>query len=605
MIPLEEDAIVGTLTKLIRAVWPLMLSLGLAACGSDDKKADATNTCTGADCKPGTGFVTKVKDGKIVVDLTGVEAGAQFVMMPYLLGKVEGAAATDTAQKFTFTAKSGTGAGLKLWEAPQARAAQDDTQKAWAIDHDQRTLLNRFDAQKGLEQGADFWTLARSIDVRSGRAGQASLIGSKVARASAETFFQHAATARHSRRSLAAATTAGCPTTTLTVPAEDLTADTVTISNSMTVVEGTDYCIVYVDTPVTESDKTAIEATVKAVMATNKNTIYKNQLLPAASFTFKPIIAVIDFTGAHWPNDAADLQVAGVYLSAMAEEVKQPMLYMASDFGSMPKFKGQEPQTLKNLWHSTVAHEMQHAIMDYFRKRVNSPRNLETPAIDEGIAHFMEDAWGYGSENFDGFPKKFLETWTFGNTPFLSNTDTSSSSRGAAQTLFFYLASQKGGVTFTSGRMSGGDGLDFIASVVTNTSGTGAQGVAAKAAGDWTETMGNYLGSLILDGAVTTDLQAQYKTQGPVTTVTDLNGNEGKTFGMHFNNFGGLTTATAGIQDDAKLGAAALSVELTYYQSKPILYTVAGDAANVTFTLPEGTAADDLSTAAVSAVRVK
>ncbi len=589
-----------TLSKLVRAAWPLLLSLGLGACGGDDKKDDAKG-CTGEDCKPGSGFNTKAKDGKVVLDFTGVEAGAQFVLMPYLLGNVEGGALTGP--KYTFTATAGTGAGLRL--AEPTLFADDPAQMALAMDHDRRTLANRFDPAKGLDQGEDFWAIARALDRRAA-VGASFLAGTAAVTAdSTEGRYRRAAQkggARSLRSPLALTTDGGCPTGKLVIPDDDLAADTVAMPAAA--IDGGDYCLVFIDAPVTESDKAAIEATVKTVVKSYKETIYKNAMVPAGGFTFKPVVAIIDFTNTdHWPGNK-DFKLAGAFIGKMAKEAKQPMLYMMSDFSKLPSPPGGSDAALaKKLWHSTVAHEMQHAIMDYFRNYVNSPVNPENTAVDEGIAHFMEDAWGYGEENFEGFAKKFLSTFAFGTATFLNAGSGEPQDRGAAQALMFYLSSQKGGVKFDGGKMAGGGGLDFITSVVTNPTGKGAQGLAAKAGGDWSETLGNHLGALILDGlTVDGGVQGKYATQGPVKEVTDLNGNAGKTFGMRFNDFGGVTEAKNFIDD--KMGATA-TAEVTYYQTKPILYTVAGDDAKVTFTLPDGTSAEDSGSAAVSAVRVK
>ena len=112
---------------------------------------------------------------------------------------------------------------------------------------------------------------------------------------------------------------------------------------------------------------------------------------------------------------------------------------------------------------------------------------------------------------------------------------------------------------------------------------------------DWVETIGNFFGALILDGTDVEDVADKYRAQDPVRTVTDLTGNTGKTFGMHFNGFATLPKE--------RTFDASLPVETEgspYYATQPLLYVVSDPDAHLKLSLPEAP-----PNAAAAVVRIK
>ncbi len=601
------------LGQKVKALWPVVLCFGLVSCGDEEKSGDddddddSGDECT-ADCT-GKGTVTKAVAGKVTVTFPDAEVGAQYVLMPYVLGDlaIEG---SDGNTKFTFAVskakKAATapkeGAGL-IDLSPQFAAAQKPM-TASERDHNLRTLLNRYDPSKGTDQGAEFWAIAKAVD--------ASGAGLKLhGGPSIEGFYRNTPKAVAKAKHSLPLTAGECPVANVVSPDPDMEAGDALkfapLDFATPAVDGTDFCLVYVDEPKTEADKTKIQATVKAVVDGYKKTIYKDDFTGATGYTFKPVIAIIDFANPNrWPTDVAALKVAGVFLGAASSEAKVPMLYMAADFATVG---GPADAALANkLWHSTIAHEMQHAISNWYHVRKTAGVE-ETVAVDEGIAHFFEDVWGYGAENFEGYPKKFLDVFSFGTSSFLNAANGGAAeSRGSSQMLMFYLASQKGGVTFgADGRASGGAGLDLITSIVKNSASAGPKGIASSLGADlgaWTEKVGDFLGAVVLDGGTVPGISAKYKTQGRTAGVTDLNGTAGKKYGMTFNGaYGAAAEQTIDhvkeITENAKLDGVT-SVEVEHYMTKPLLYTVTDPDENVIFALPA-----DVPGAAVSAVRVK
>ncbi len=538
---------------MIRKVLPLVLlsAFALTGCGDDDKKKDD-------------------------------DATSEYVVMPFVLGDtatING----GTADTFTFKLDTSGGAASSgaayMLNASEAPAAIHMTPEQY--DHQLRLLLNRYDPALGLDQGAWFWKSARRLDAYkqmvAGR-GPMQLFANGSDVGPVETFFQKAVTRPVPTSNKAMPLTAAtCPTDELQVsgPAADVTdGDAVAIPAGKTV-DGGDYCLVFIDDPVTAGTAAQVEATVKAAIARYKTVIYKDTFAPIGDYTFKPIIAVIDFGDASkWP---ADVQISGAFISSIATILKQPILYMASDFKKLEKNKDTpeadyDKALNTRLWHSTIAHELQHAFMDYYKVRKAGLKG-EVPIYDEGIAHYMQDLFGYGAENFEGFQKLFLAAWSDkdgGAQPFLHASDDTDFLRGAAHTFFYYLVSQKGGIEFANGAPTGGGGLDFVASLV-KSSKIGAANLAEVYGGTWTDAVAGFYGALVLDGAKLNEgitAEAVHKVQEP-ETMTDLQGNADKKYGMHFNGFSGVTDSRA---YELKLETTP-QFDGTFYASSPILYT--------------------------------
>lgn len=543
---------------LIRKIWPLAVfsALALTACG-DDKKEDSD------------------------------DENSQYVVMPFVLGdtaKIDGGSETTFSISRSDDVATPT-AGLRSTRAHFDALYMDER----AADHDARFLLNRFDSKKGLEQGDAFWRTVYRLDryyqMKSGRdamqlfAGEGAGPTEAAYRANAER-----AAAKAGLNSFAM-TAAACPADgdEIEVPeANGAFGDGETRGVEIPAggaEDATDFCLVYVDEPTTAGGKPAVKATVKTVMDRFKTVIYKDAFAPVGDYTFKPIVVVIDFgDGEKWPQ-LDPFQIAGAFIKDIGNNnYNQPVLFMASDNKKLKKNKDVpdaefDKANATKVWHGTVAHEMQHAVVDYFKGH-KADLGGEIAAIDEGLAHVIEDLFGYGQENFGGFAKPFLLAWANkdgGGYPILTAGEVTATDRGASQVFWYYLMSQKGGVTISGGAPASGGGLDFIAAVVKS----GKRGVANLAeayGGVWTDAVSGFYGALVLDGTKVEEgftVDAKHKVQD-TQTVTDLNGNTDKRFGMHYNGFEGLPdTRTYELTTESTRKLE----DVTYYQTMPLLYT--------------------------------
>jgi hypothetical protein len=599
------------MTSLCRWVGAFGLSIALAqgmvACGDDsaDKKDEETEDDGAGECEGGAescaghGWVTPATGASAEIDFKDAEAGAEFIVMPFATGDtatVEGA----TAETFdvTLEAVKAAGSGLKFAMARQNELALTDAAYDWqALDADRRHLANRFRRELGEAQTPGFWETARRID-RALTKGQNNLVADAGPGPVESGYRRALAVQRAAPARLTKTTAVTCPSAgdEVTVPTATLEPNDVAVKDGS---DETDFCYVVVSDPVTESDAAAIKATVKEVLRRFKSaSFYNDSFAPAGDVTFKPMIVIVDFSDENvWPSAEAQsgLQGAGFYLGQLVGDTGAPMLYMAADFSKVAGGPTAGDATSKPIWHGTIAHEMQHAAIDYYRGRQG--KKPETGALDESIAHFFEDLFGYGSERFS-FPTEFLSLFASGIQPFMHAADSAKAERGAGQALLYYLGSKKGGFEKDAdGHITGGGGLQYIIDVVKNSTQAGTVNLAAKFGGEWVETMGNYLGALVLDGTAIEGVEQKYKVQDPIDGVKDLQGTATKKFGMHYNGFGGLADRLA----EYEAVAASPKIEgISFYQTKPIKVTLgaAGEKLKVTWSAEQ-------KGAAVSVVRIK
>jgi hypothetical protein len=578
-------------------------TLGITACG-DKKKDDESGN--GESCTENCVGEVKVflQSGQnVTAKFTTAEEGAEYVVMPYVLGSSADVLGSS-AEKVSFDVAQGEGEATKfrIWKA--AKRQDGGAMDAKLFDHAQRTMYRRFDRSKGMNQEPGFWKAVDALD----RVAAVSFAGDSVpvTRGFRKAFETSINSPKKAVRTGALnLTTAGeCPATNGKVQVPNPELDDVEDVGVIDAVSDAEFCIAYVSEPVTESDKDAIKASVTAVVDRYKNVIYKDELKSTSAFTFKPLFVIADFSDEDaWPPKAEDqLQVAGVVLDFANAALKRPVIYMAADFsklGSLPT--GTEAATATKVWHGTLAHETQHAIMDYFKKYVGTAADGDTVAVDEGIAHFMEDVFGYGEENFSGYAGAFLSTWNDGITPVLNGTlevVRSNTDRGASQALMYYLASMKGGVFFTDGVVSGGGGLDFIRNVVKSKK-KGPANLQENFGGTWAETIGNYMGALVLDGTAIENIADVNDAQDPVADVHDLNGGTNKTFGMSYNKYLDVEDRSGSYvvpEDVTKVE------DLLFYQTMPMLFKVSDPSVTYIFTT-SGSAA--ITNTAVAVVRIK
>lgn len=605
----------------------------LAACGRAPTTASGP-TCVGLCVGDGVTLATDT-GGSLAIDFAKYGTG-DFILLPFSLGNYNTVDGGNT-ESFLFTlngaqAKSNT--STSSTKKNTLRFTDADLQSAEhlnVIDHQQRTILNRYD-RHAARQEEGFWSLVAGLEAEGNvPLGLAQTFGSQfptndspkpIAHMLASGITAPKALSQSQSKNLTAGS--GCPS--LFYVPRGATGGSCSASSdqsyslaSVDSYDGGDFCIAYTSAlPAYAPSQSDIKTAVASIISSYKNTIYKDSLADVTNFSFKPLIVITDFSdGSKWPSltDGCGssnrvYQVSGAFLRSQSSTLSRPVLYMASDIkkvkpdGSTDR-SSLSDSTAKALFYSALSHEMQHAIMYYYKVKKNGG-SIDTAAIDEGLAHLMEDVFGYGDENFDSYAKAFLTLLPDGIEPFLlgkaldSELNTRNQARGAAQTLLYYLMSQRGGVSFTNGKISGGDGLDFIRTLVTSTS-TGTANLRTVFGEDWVTTVGNYLGALALYGTDVTDVVGKYTAQSPVT-MTDLGGVTTKSFGMKYNGYKGLPDRLSGASSYAKSSNSDLKdpgTEVSYYQTLPILHTVTDSTYQAVFSFAQ---ADH---SAVTLVRIK
>jgi len=590
--------------SVLKVVAMAALSTAAISCGDDEKKGDDAVQCDVPNEATSGGFVTKFSGDSATIAFPDAAVGNEYVVMPYALGKLADVRGDDGSTMFNFTVSAAKGDVLGILPIRSEKFAikgfAGDSVNAPmspnALEHAKRSIINRFDSRKVGGQGEDFWQQVRRVD-----AADRIMPGVNASTESLEAMLRKREfkALTESRSVKKFSFLAGeCPSGVLSIPllsgngngVDDIDID------SATIVDGGDFCLVIVDQP-TATTAEEIQAIATDLIKTYKTTVYANDFAPKDGITFKPVIAVIDFNNAEkWP--AALKTLLGVFAAEPSAEEGKPILYMPTTIAGLT-----DAALIKKTWYATLAHEMQHANMNYFRKYANTSKVNEIPALDEGLAHYFEDFFGFGDIGFKDFAGTHLSQW-YNDFAFIVDGEAgdSNSGRGAAQNLWYYLASQKGGVTFTDGTPSGGGGVEFIRKVVTDSTVNGPNGLAKAFSGDWTETVGNFFGALAVDGSSTCGLASRYKTQGPDDTAKDLLGNAA-TYGYRFNGNSSITNKDRIWDADRQLTALPKVIEdVPYYAPATFVYKVVDVTAELKITRTAGSAVENM---AVSVVKIK
>jgi hypothetical protein len=583
----------------------LVSLLTVVGCG-DDKDGDSTDktACDTPNEAESQGKVTKFSGTSATVAFPEATAGSEYVVMPYVLGNLKSVKGADDSKTFNFTVEAAKGNVLGIQPLNQEKFAIKGFagQKPAALmtdadlEHAKRMVLNRFNPRLPERQSESFWQLVRRIDtaerqrlglVEAGRSLEEML------RARERAVRTGSAQAKALGAGEGLTLTAGeCPSDEIPLLAENgQVASGLDISGA-TVVDATDFCIVLVDQP-TNTTSDEIKTVFTELLKTYKTTVYGNDFAAKSGMTFKPVVAVLDFNDTDkWPAKLKEL--LGVFSADASADAEMPMLYMPKTITLA------DAAAAKNTWYATLAHELQHANMDYFRTYASSTKVAEIPELDEGLAHYFEDFFGFGAIGFKDFAGLFLDKW-YNELPAIAAGEDGDEKdkRGAGQSLWHYLASQKGGVTFTDGKPTGGDGVSFIRSAVTNSAMSGPEGLATAFGGDWTTTIGNFFGALAIDGSSVCGISSRYKTQTPVEDAKDLLGATA-TFGFNFN--GSYDTKKDRVWDsDRQLTALPRTIEdVPYYAPAPFIYKVVDETAELKIIISQ---ADE--NAAVSVVKIK
>ena len=548
----------------------------LNACGEPETTQE--NNPKSDDAFTAQGSVHKMTGTTKTLTFEDGEAGAQYFVMPYALGSTSSVNGGSSSDNIIFSIKSQS-ASLSLIEpsTPMESSFYQDVMTERAFDYALRFLLNRFNPKN-----PESWQLARHLEqvtVTDGPYQNFWLAGgSKNIVKGLKNLTKNMAQSKKQQKN-PQFLNANCPSSdNLASFGDDMDSDEVVLQE-----DSTSYCLYvhYENGLISETKLATIKTSIETTLSNYKK-IYSDSFSNTnGAYKFQPLVIVIPYgDDSYWPTSTGP-KVSAAFVESTSVTHARPTLYVAAD---QSKVGSETNKTkLNELFHSSIAHEMQHAILHYYRYTQNL--SLDEPQFDEGIAHFMEDLMGYGEVNFSAYPGSFLNAFAVGlNSAFPSFSGTGTEiQRGAAHVLFYYLVSQKGGVSFTDGLPDAGGGLDFIKSFVQGAS-TNMQGLSAAYGSDWHTTIGNFFGALAVDGSFTVIEGDKYKVQSPKAGIKNTIGSDGKTYGMRYHRHGGVADLSQQLENFDKASSTEQDLELLYYHTKPILVTLndTTDTINVT-----------------------
>ncbi len=154
--------------------------------------------------------------------------------------------------------------------------------------------------------------------------------------------------------------------------------------------------------------------------------------------------------------------------------------------------------------YAILAHEFQH-LLNYSSKVYKAKQNsgqgaLEALWLDEGQAHFAEDACGYGGENVTLLNQEVFAN--FSETAMMTTSKDTLTMRGLAMTYVRYLFEQKGGVTYEAGGgIKDAGGAAFLQALHTSEKqGTAEISALAAPFTDYKNAFDNWVAAVSLDG---------------------------------------------------------------------------------------------------------
>ncbi len=552
---------------LTSIVAPLLFAGFVASCGATnggDGNGECSSSCVG------DGSIQRASTKTIGIDLENLSKETQYLIAPFILGKfdeINGRSSTERRKRISASVLK-TSAGQEVDQASQsAFAAKMEISSFDGYSHSLRSFWNRFNPR--IED-------SRSQSVRD----ELELLEAAYNRLRTEDspakFLQSVRSVESKLRlsdGRRRASQSACPEE-IFVPNSEEPLD----SNLLTFKEQGqgDFCLVLVKdgSLVSEKDPGLISESIASALATYK-LIYKSNFdFTRGEYSFRPLVIVVPMDDAEiWPQDPA-LQLAGAFVAAATEEHNRPTIYVPADMTKL----GIAAEKAKEAFHAAIAHELQHAIVNYHRVWRPSQPLSEIPSIDEGLAHFMEDLLGYGELNFGSFANTFLASTAIDPDVILQDatvTVVNESARGAAQSLTYYLVSQMGGVSFSGGSVDtdNSPGLKFIRDFVEGDA-VGIKGLTTVLNSDWQDLFGGFLGALYIDNAVGFSPHAKFSVQPPIEGISDTTGKTGKKFGMRFNAFAELPTVEERLKQISVLSSTKTDLDIYNYQTKPILVKV-------------------------------
>lgn len=543
----------------------LISILSVLSCSDSEEETD--------DSSAFAGWVETFTDGKASISFSDAAVDQEYLILPYHLGNIDSVQGGDTSQsEFTLTLPQS--ASLKEFTPKESSLLKLNQSPSLSnIGELYRMIMNRFNRSKSIEMQDDgLWKLAKAYDDMN---QQLSLQPKESLTSKLKKTIAKYQLKPNARTDIELKLTDSCPTTDDDVElfvGVDSDGNEVSETDGISyVISNDDFCVILVTDSLSDklSDKAVLESTIKSILDTYKEVIYEDTFPVKNDITFKPYFIIADFESLVSLGHASALtSIIGAFNQDLTVSAGRPVLLMTETLSGVGL--GETDANVRQYW-GTLAHEVSHAISYYYKN------GLDDLYIDEGAAHIAEDLFGYKDDgNYENYASVFLQNRYSGNYPFyVSAAFTSSDSsldnfgRGAGQTLFHYLISQKGGVSYSDGTLSASTGLKFYADVMSspNKGLKNISSIFADSSLSWNEVVGNYIGALMLDGSGLS-IASRYETSDVVSDVNNIQGDSGKEYGFKFNG-GELETA-----HDNVSSLDSDTFELTFYQTHPFLYKV-------------------------------
>ncbi len=589
------------------AALALQLTLAVSACGKDEESesADCQKNC------PGDVSILNFTGNTAEISFEGAEAGSKYIIMPFALGaKGTWDGGSEGAVDVQFTFSSSEAAALRTMKVASENQMLSESSlprpsmKGEVFDSIRHELERVFVSGAGLSgQPPRFWQQVDLLDQitlleRRGTDGDIDL--TPVNLQLRKFYMGRLNLARPSaglNRGRALTESESCLDE---IEYPDESDSFIASDGDLDLFEADNYCLYIEVGSVSAGSVADLKESIERIHSIFKNVIYSDEFSGTSDdYKFLPHIVVLDAEGDAWPD------ILGGYSPSVARESDRPIIYMPHDISKISSHSNITDATLlKRSWYATLAHEFQHAILDYYRMIDDGVQ--EGTQIDEGLAHLVEDIFGFGDLIFEEKVGSWLKEFPTGVIPFLPSSSNVSSNiprRAPMHALSFYLASQSGKIEYTDGVVSGGSGLAFVKGVAENDTTLSGPITYQKIFGvEMTELMGKYLAALVLDGRSMPEgskVSDGFKTMGYQSAIKDVTGNEDGIFGFNFNNFEQVEQPIDENADKlADIDEDGISVSL--FQTQPIIYAISDPEAKITITT-----AEDVENSAVTVVRVK
>ncbi len=211
----------------------------------------------------------------------------------------------------------------------------------------------------------------------------------------------------------------------------------------------------------------------------------------AAVDGFKPIPWIVLMNASATPSLATTL---GAFVRDPSAANKHPVIIINTS---------QINQTTSRIdTLGTIAHEIYHGISYYYKIVVNK-KTLETVAIDEGIAHVMEDIFGNSAKVETGWTSSFIGAAIDSTYPVLNNWVAGFSqpqARGGAHSFMYYLTDMFGGLSAAtaSATTASGNGINLLRDLIKSPS-IGPANIEAVTGFKIPQLMGDFAATVVLD----------------------------------------------------------------------------------------------------------